>query len=126
MHTVLLSTDLVARGLDFPVVDRVLQLDALEDAETYIHRAGRTRYESHGKVLLLLCPSEEEGEVSFRARGAQVPLVCPSSKTRYAQLHLCYCMHRGKGQSNEPTKEFEEALRERNLGFGVIDLWRGR
>ena len=58
----LLSTDLVARGLDFPVVDRVLQLDALEDAETYIHRAGRTaRYESYGKALLLLCPSEEEG-----------------------------------------------------------------
>ena len=76
-----LSTDLVDRGLDFPVVDWVLQLDAPEDAETYIHRAGRTRYESHGKVLLLLCPSEEEGEVSFRARGAQVPLVCSSSKT---------------------------------------------
>ena len=57
----LLSTDLVARRLYFPVVDRVLQLDAPEDAETYIHRAGRTaRYESHGKALLLLCPSEEE------------------------------------------------------------------
>ena len=55
----LLSTDLAARGLDFPAVDWVLQLDAPEDAETYIHRVGRTaRYESHGKALLLLCPSE--------------------------------------------------------------------
>ena len=58
----LLSTDLAARGLDFPAVDWVLQLDAPEDAETYIHRVGRTaRYESHGKALLLLCPSDEEG-----------------------------------------------------------------
>ena len=51
----LLSTDLAARGLDFPAVDWVLQLDAPEDAETYIHRVGRTaRYESQGKALLLL------------------------------------------------------------------------
>ena len=61
----LLSTDLAARGIDFPVIDRVLQLDAPEDAEAYVHRAGRTaRYESHGQVLLLLCPSEEEGASS--------------------------------------------------------------
>ena len=37
-------------------------MDAPEDAETYIHRVGRTaRYESAGKGLLLLMPSEEEG-----------------------------------------------------------------
>ena len=60
-----LSTVLVARGLDFPVVDWVLQLDAPEDAETYVHRVGRAvRYESHGKALLLLCQSEAEGRVS--------------------------------------------------------------
>ena len=61
-HAVLLATDLAARGLDFPSVDWVLQVDAPEDAATYIHRVGRTaRYESSGKGLLLLCPSEEEG-----------------------------------------------------------------
>ena len=37
-HTVLLSTDLAARGLDFPAADWVLQPDAPENAETYIHR----------------------------------------------------------------------------------------
>ncbi|THV08033.1 DEAD-domain-containing protein [Dendrothele bispora CBS 962.96] len=61
-HGVLFATDIAARGLDFPSVDWVLQLDAPEDAETYIHRVGRTaRYESKGKSLLFLSPSEEEG-----------------------------------------------------------------
>ncbi|KAK7043745.1 ATP-dependent RNA helicase dbp4 [Paramarasmius palmivorus] len=61
---VLFATDIAARGLDFPSVDWVLQLDAPEDAETYVHRVGRTaRYESKGKALLFLCPSEEEGMV---------------------------------------------------------------
>ena len=39
----------------------VVQLDCPEDANTYIHRAGRTaRYEKGGESLLVLLPSEEE------------------------------------------------------------------
>ncbi|KDQ09527.1 hypothetical protein BOTBODRAFT_36933 [Botryobasidium botryosum FD-172 SS1] len=61
-HAVLFATDIAARGLDFPAVDWVVQLDAPEDADTYIHRVGRTaRYESAGRALLVLLPSEEEG-----------------------------------------------------------------
>ncbi|KAI0718427.1 P-loop containing nucleoside triphosphate hydrolase protein [Cerioporus squamosus] len=68
-HAVLFATDIAARGLDFPSVDWVLQVDAPEDAETYIHRVGRTaRYESAGKGLLLLMPSEEEGMVAALKR----------------------------------------------------------
>jgi ATP-dependent RNA helicase DDX10/DBP4 len=58
----LFATDIAARGLDFPAVDWVFQLDCPEDADTYIHRVGRTaRYESSGNALLLLLPSEEKG-----------------------------------------------------------------
>ena len=79
----LLSTDLVARRLDSPVVDRVLQLDAPEDAETYIHRVGRTaRYESHGKALLLLCPSEEEGVFSTELSSSGQPYHTNNSPRR--------------------------------------------
>ncbi|KAJ1651981.1 ATP-dependent RNA helicase dbp4 [Dispira simplex] len=61
-HAFMFCTDVAARGLDFPAVDWVIQLDCPEDADTYIHRVGRTaRYESEGHALLLLLPSEEEG-----------------------------------------------------------------
>ena len=59
---VLLCTDIAARGLDFPAVHWVVQLDCPEDANMYIHRVGRTaRYEKDGKALLFLLPSEEDG-----------------------------------------------------------------
>lgn len=58
----LFATDVAARGLDFPAVDWVVQLDCPEDADTYIHRVGRTaRYEHNGRAVLFLAPSEEEG-----------------------------------------------------------------
>ncbi|KAG9246065.1 P-loop containing nucleoside triphosphate hydrolase protein [Calycina marina] len=56
------ATDVVARGLDFPAVDWVVQYDAPEDSETYIHRVGRTaRYGKTGRAILMLDPSEEAG-----------------------------------------------------------------
>ncbi|XP_068600054.1 LOW QUALITY PROTEIN: probable ATP-dependent RNA helicase DDX10 [Brachionichthys hirsutus] len=62
---VLLATDLAARGLDFPAVNWVLQFDCPEDADTYVHRVGRTaRYREGGEALLLLLPSEEPGMLS--------------------------------------------------------------
>lgn len=56
----LFATDIAARGLDFPDVDWVIQVDAPEDAAMYIHRVGRTaRYKSSGRALMLLLPNEE-------------------------------------------------------------------
>ncbi|EIN14558.1 DEAD-domain-containing protein [Punctularia strigosozonata HHB-11173 SS5] len=73
-HSVLFATDIASRGLDFPGVDWVVQVDAPEDADTYVHRVGRTaRYESEGKALLVLCPSEEEGMLRLlESKGLQV------------------------------------------------------
>lgn len=60
-HCVLLATDVAARGLDFPDVDWVVQLDCPEDATTYIHRAGRTaRLDKPGRSLLVLMPNERD------------------------------------------------------------------
>jgi ATP-dependent RNA helicase DDX10/DBP4 len=56
---VMIATDIAARGLDFKGIDWVIQFDAPENVDTYIHRVGRTaRYHSEGHAILFLCPSE--------------------------------------------------------------------
>ncbi|KAF4549222.1 ATP-dependent RNA helicase DBP4 [Elsinoe fawcettii] len=73
-HSCLFATDVVARGLDFPAVDWVVQVDCPEDADTYIHRVGRTaRYERDGRAVLFLDPSEEEGFLS-RLEHKKIPI----------------------------------------------------
>lgn len=73
-NSCLFATDVVARGLDFPAVDWVIQLDCPEDADTYIHRVGRTaRYERDGRAVLFLEPSEEEGML-VRLEHQKVPI----------------------------------------------------
>ena len=70
----LFATDVVARGVDFPAVDWVIQADCPEDADTYIHRVGRTaRYESKGRAVLFLEPNEEEGFLK-RLEHKKVPI----------------------------------------------------
>jgi len=60
-HAVFFATDLASRGLDFPNVNWVIQMDAPEDAELYIHRVGWTaRNCVAGKSLLLVTPREKE------------------------------------------------------------------
>ena len=41
-RTVLVATDVAARGLDIPSVSTVIHYDAARNVETFIHRAGRT------------------------------------------------------------------------------------
>ncbi|KAH7447585.1 hypothetical protein KP509_01G112700 [Ceratopteris richardii] len=60
-HSILFATDIAARGLDFPAVDWVVQVDCPEDVASYIHRVGRTaRYTSGGCSVIFLSPSEEK------------------------------------------------------------------
>jgi ATP-dependent RNA helicase DDX10/DBP4 len=70
---VLFATDIAARGLDFPAVDWVVQMDCPDTPETYIHRVGRTaRYRSTGHGLLFLLPSEEKMATLLREK--KVPM----------------------------------------------------
>lgn len=90
-NAVLLATDIAARGLDFPAVNWVLQFDCPEDADTYIHRVGRTaRYKEGGEALLLLLPTEEKGMIS-QLQEKKVPInkIQVSSETHTTTVHAC-------------------------------------
>ncbi|XP_065083864.1 probable ATP-dependent RNA helicase CG8611 [Ochlerotatus camptorhynchus] len=58
---VLLCTDVIARGIDVPSVDLVVQYHAPQILADYVHRVGRTARAGHsGKALLFVEPSEVE------------------------------------------------------------------
>jgi ATP-dependent RNA helicase DeaD len=59
-HTQLLvATDVAARGLDIPDVSHIINYDLPLDAESYVHRIGRTgRAGATGEALTLVTPRE--------------------------------------------------------------------
>lgn len=90
-HAALFATDIAARGLDFPAVDWVLQIDSPEDVDTYVHRVGRTaRYQAKGNSLLFLLSSEEKAMVSrLAAKHITAGVIKPrESKTQSIQNQL--------------------------------------
>ncbi|KAK7748684.1 hypothetical protein SLS53_000706 [Cytospora paraplurivora] len=56
---ILVATDVVARGMDFPGVTNVLQVGIPSDKESYIHRLGRTaRAGANGRGSLIITSHE--------------------------------------------------------------------
>jgi ATP-dependent RNA helicase MSS116 len=59
-NTVMFSSDVSARGMDYPDVTQVIQVGAPMSKEQYIHRLGRTaRAGKSGECMLLLTPHED-------------------------------------------------------------------
>jgi ATP-dependent RNA helicase DDX10/DBP4 len=80
-HSVLFATDVASRGLDFPSVDWVVQVDAPEDYDMYVHRVGRTaRFQQAGQALLLLDPNEEKSFVQENKEAQERKLKAPLQK----------------------------------------------
>uniref|UniRef100_A0A182NQS2 ATP-dependent RNA helicase n=1 Tax=Anopheles dirus TaxID=7168 RepID=A0A182NQS2_9DIPT len=70
----LLCTDVLARGVDIPEVDWVLQWDPPSNAAAFVHRVGRTaRQGSEGNALIMLQPTED-AYVEFLTRNQKVSL----------------------------------------------------
>ncbi len=72
----LFTTDVSARGVDYPDVTHVIQYGSAESRETYIHRLGRTgRAGKRGRGLIVCCSrGEEHGFVKKELEGLEVGL----------------------------------------------------
>jgi len=60
--SILVATDVAARGLDIPRVELVIHYHLPRAADTYVHRSGRTaRAEASGASILICAPEEVAG-----------------------------------------------------------------
>jgi ATP-dependent RNA helicase RhlE len=56
---ILVATDIAARGIDVPGISHVVNFDLPDEAESYVHRVGRTgRNGADGTAITLVDPSE--------------------------------------------------------------------
>ncbi|KAJ8245048.1 hypothetical protein GJAV_G00276180 [Gymnothorax javanicus] len=71
---ILVCTDVMARGIDIPEVNWVLQYDPPSSASAFVHRCGRTaRIGNQGNALVFLLPMEES-YVNFLSINQKCPL----------------------------------------------------
>ena len=76
---VLISTDMLARGIDVQQVSLVINYELPEDKENYIHRIGRAgRFGRKGVTINLISPEQlkarEEIETHFKISMLELPI----------------------------------------------------
>uniref|UniRef100_A0A5F5PVJ1 ATP-dependent RNA helicase n=1 Tax=Equus caballus TaxID=9796 RepID=A0A5F5PVJ1_HORSE len=71
---ILVCTDVMARGIDIPEVNWVLQYDPPSNASAFVHRCGRTARIGHGGSALVFLLPMEESYINFLAINQKCPL----------------------------------------------------
>jgi ATP-dependent RNA helicase RhlE len=60
---VLVATDIAARGIDVPGISHVVNYDLPDEAESYVHRIGRTGRNGADGIAVTLCAPEENDKL---------------------------------------------------------------
>lgn len=67
--SILVATDVAARGLDIKGIDLIIHYHVPRTADTYVHRSGRTaRASASGKSILICAPDEVVGVARLAAK----------------------------------------------------------
>lgn len=86
----MIATDVVARGLNIPDVDWILQYDAPCEMADYVHRVGRAaRAGKPGHSLIFLLPSETQYLEALKIRGLKETTPLSLSSTLQQAFSSC-------------------------------------
>lgn len=110
--SLLICTDVAARGLDLPNIDYVIEYDPAFCADDHLHRIGRTaRLGRDGRAMIFLLPGNEEGYVDILKSGFR-----DDSGKSVTRQDVNEIMKRGfGGNSNASSKGWEEAATDWQL-----------
>lgn len=108
----LIATDVAARGLDIEGVTHIFNYDVPEDAESYIHRIGRTgRAGEKGRAFTLIA-SKDKNEIHQIEQGIKMQLERRTmSKSKHRVLSSAHSKHLegpNKEQSHHPREKSKE------------------
>lgn len=122
--SLLVATNVAARGLDVPGVEHVFQYGLPQDMDTFIHRSGRTgRAGLEGENIVILNPSEAR-KFKGMLRGTRIKaewLNVPDSheiKARNRSRYEEKFFH--EREINQDIREWTESLLERKDPFSLV------
>ncbi|KAL2044721.1 hypothetical protein N7G274_002495 [Stereocaulon virgatum] len=88
-HSILIATDVAARGLDILSVELVVHYHLPRAADMYVHRSGRTaRAEKSGTSILLCAPEEVQGVRRLVAKVHARNAIASSSNSESKKFYM--------------------------------------
>jgi ATP-dependent RNA helicase RhlE len=100
---VLIATDIAARGIDVEGVSHVINFDVPNEAESYVHRIGRTARAGASGVAISLCDSSERPFLAGIERLTRLRLqVIEHPRASAALAHAAPAPRQSQGPRNKP------------------------
>ncbi|PWZ53621.1 DEAD-box ATP-dependent RNA helicase 3, chloroplastic [Zea mays] len=106
--TVLVATDVAARGLDIPNVDLIIHYELPNDPETFVHRSGRTGRAGKAGTAILMFTSSQKRTVKSLERdvGCNFEFISPPSIEEVLESSAEHVIATLRGVHPESTKYF--------------------
>ena len=130
--SLLVATDVAARGLDIPDVTHVINYDIPDDADAYVHRIGRTgRMGRKGEAITLVTPREMrllrviEKDIHRKLKPLQLPTLedVAARRTKAFMESLRETLRGGAGQPyGLVAAELAEEFSPMQIAAGAIQL----
>ncbi|CAL4928185.1 unnamed protein product [Urochloa decumbens] len=109
--TVLVATDVAARGLDIPNVDLIIHYELPNDPETFVHRSGRTGRAGKAGTAILMFTSSQKRTVKSLERdvGCKFEFISPPSMEEVLESSAEHVIATLRGVDPESTQYFLRA-----------------
>lgn len=115
---VVVATDIAARGIDVKGLSHVINFDLPVDAESYVHRVGRTGRAGKSGVALSLCSAEERPYLSAIERLSRRRLDRPQTPEGFTPRHPDRALpeRAGNGARSTPARTGNRRPRGKQVG----------
>lgn len=119
---VLVATDIASRGIDVNDIDHVINFELPNEAESYVHRIGRTARAGKAGIALSLCDDSELDNLAVIQKALQGPIPVMSDHPFHAPAIAAAAARSGRRNGPGPNR----APERRRTNSGGHRRTRGR